>query len=652
MVAVPLIVANLAGDWEPRCVIRTDFGGRMEYHDQGGLTAYGREAGRQARSETIQPDRERPSADPCGDLRPGARPRLNVSCAPRLKECKLGYRGTFARFGAMVDLWSWRDLARQHPMSGMLQPLPLGSPASRRTDARSRRARAPLCRRLCVITLGLACALELGSPVFAQQPAPPAVANATSFAGADIGAQINAAIRSLPLDGPNHAGTVAIPAGQYTFATTIIKPKGVELRGEGALASVLTYTGPSEAIVVGDTAGEFGQPPYWQSGLESFTLKGPGRAPGSIGIWLGGDPAGSVLPTDATAQSEHFNQLVITGFDHAVQWGDETTNTHWLQDILWGNNVGIVGVGDSSNSTNVFSECQFFANVGGAIIETKSGNELDLQFSLCDFEFNNPSLPTDGAPTKIPQISLAGDDFTCFSCHFEEYDGPFFKLGPDDSHIILLGGQMNADATGGTLTDPYFIYAGGGQNRGDNGDFLNIEGVYFNTAHAVAQVVDFANGPHSANSVLRIEALPYYVSGGENRIHILTTAVPTQGTWVNDLQNTPADQLGAPLIFSGRSRTDKKLGEYEGDSDIPLAAETASLPARTLRAGSCVDWDVGVTGAAVGMVAMVSPDGDPGRGLVWQAWVSGVGWVRIRVCNVSNRSVTSGRGRYAVRVIR
>jgi hypothetical protein len=82
------------------------------------------------------------------------------------------------------------------------------------------------------------------------------VMNALAFAGTDIGAKVNAAIAKL---GPQ-GGTVYIPAGTYTFATTIQCPltSGAAIIIEGASRNVdwyggsggttLFYTGGTDAI--------------------------------------------------------------------------------------------------------------------------------------------------------------------------------------------------------------------------------------------------------------------------------------------------------------------------------------------------------------------------------------------------------------------
>jgi hypothetical protein len=74
---------------------------------------------------------------------------------------------------------------------------------------------------------------------------------ATDFTGADLGVQVNAAFASF---GAGKCGTVAIPAGTFTYSTTIYVPTSCSLSGAGPgdstasgspKATRLVYTGPA-----------------------------------------------------------------------------------------------------------------------------------------------------------------------------------------------------------------------------------------------------------------------------------------------------------------------------------------------------------------------------------------------------------------------
>lgn len=100
------------------------------------------------------------------------------------------------------------------------------------------------------------------------------VRQAGRFPGADIGAQINAAISSLP-----NGGRVIIPAGDYSFSTTIVINRPVWLVGEGASTTTLHYTGSADAVRV--EAGS--APPYLSGGIERLSLVG-NASPDAVGV--------------------------------------------------------------------------------------------------------------------------------------------------------------------------------------------------------------------------------------------------------------------------------------------------------------------------------------------------------------------------------
>src|SRR5882724_11062103 len=74
--------------------------------------------------------------------------------------------------------------------------------------------------------------------------------NPLSFLGTDIGAKTNAAIAAMPASG----GAVRIPAGDYSFATTIkLTRPGQHLTCDAGAA--LHYTGSGDAILLDPARG-------------------------------------------------------------------------------------------------------------------------------------------------------------------------------------------------------------------------------------------------------------------------------------------------------------------------------------------------------------------------------------------------------------
>lgn len=126
----------------------------------------------------------------------------------------------------------------------------------------------------------LAPALGQGAHAPRCRPAAAAVSNGAwgagriegvdTFPGADIGAKINAALAGCPAAGCR----IELPAGGYSFSTSIVINKPVWIVGAGAVATRLRYTGAGDAVVV--EAG--GALPFLAGGLRGLGLVGTAAA--------------------------------------------------------------------------------------------------------------------------------------------------------------------------------------------------------------------------------------------------------------------------------------------------------------------------------------------------------------------------------------
>jgi parallel beta-helix repeat protein len=166
-----------------------------------------------------------------------------------------------------------------------------------------------------LITFLLAASLYPGTPHAQQASSAQTPVLATSVAGSDIGDRINHALKACALQ-----CTVYIPAGNYSFATTIqleLNPFG-KYRLSGDPGAVLTYTGGGDAIttIIGI------QPGASQLLIEGFQLAGKSRA--AAGIHL--------MPTNRVT----VRNMVITGFSDGILV--EGTNSSNINDNLITNN--------------------------------------------------------------------------------------------------------------------------------------------------------------------------------------------------------------------------------------------------------------------------------------------------------------------------
>jgi hypothetical protein len=179
-------------------------------------------------------------------------------------------------------------------------------------------------------------------------------ANAVTFAGADLGAKINAAMASMP-----NGGTIYIPAGTYSFSTTVQCP----VTGAGSNAYIISGAGSSMApdhgpnantlLLYTGTGDAFNQvvtvfADQNQSGcqLRDFSLNGANAGPAAIGYHFGG-----------TEHSSTWN-VVIQNFGGAgieIENGPtgEWTERYELHGMLWSNTIGINLIVDTGGNASL-----------------------------------------------------------------------------------------------------------------------------------------------------------------------------------------------------------------------------------------------------------------------------------------------------------
>jgi hypothetical protein len=166
---------------------------------------------------------------------------------------------------------------------------------------------------------------------------------ADQFPGADIGAQINAAIADLGTAG----GVVEVPAGTYSFGTTIqLSQSYTWLRCQG-WATVLNYTGSGTAVIFGNSTAPGASPATLDAvHFSDCTLRGQGTG---TGIYVeAGMQVGNLI--------EHINfDDTGLGFQTFIVHGDTTGNSadYSVNDNLILNNRIMLNPSQSSSYAGV-----------------------------------------------------------------------------------------------------------------------------------------------------------------------------------------------------------------------------------------------------------------------------------------------------------
>ena len=384
---------------------------------------------------------------------------------------------------------------------------------------------------------------------------------ATSFPGADIGARINNAIAALPAspDGlGTPCGTVIVPSSssRYLFTTPIVKPRCVNLEGEGALSTVLYWNSSTGVALIAADGGS--QSAYAAGQVADLTLEGISASNSTIAVYIGGNPScGAGCTSDpSTNYGDHqnFNRVRISGFGTGVQWGNNAWSNGFDEDVITNNGTGVYfpnlytnGNIPNSGESIVFSK----TSIDNSTVGINQQGFSFFTFHGCRCDYN----------TLCGQVSFA----SFYGTHFEQSGGRFILVPPNTFQptLIIDGGEMMSEASTGSDSDMVYV------NSALNPTFI-LRGTLLFSNHSIAHVVNW-NGTGGA-AVLHIDALPYYQPGSE--ILALTNASCTfWGCHINDGQTGTAYE-GGNLSVNGTLR--KGGGAFTIDDPLDPANKLLS----------------------------------------------------------------------------
>lgn len=256
------------------------------------------------------------------------------------------------------------------------------------------------------------------------------------FTGANLCANVNQAIVSVGTSG----ATIEIPAGSYNCGTTTItKPRYINLRGQGAGSTQITWSSSvAAAVVVGDTgSGSL----YTTGEISDVTLIGSGAS--GIGVFFGGDPAGVLNSSSAYGESQSLHRVVIHSFATAIETGNNTWNDTFDTSLFWGNTTALLSAPGSTNSgegiafvdSNIFNNPYIMQNVNYP-------QPVKLLRTHLDYNGN-------ATATKLGTYApILNSWVECTMCYTEMYTGPLAT-----GSFVYSGGQIFL-TSGASLTDP------------------------------------------------------------------------------------------------------------------------------------------------------------------------------------------------------
>jgi hypothetical protein len=280
-----------------------------------------------------------------------------------------------------------------------------------------------------------------GWQIRAQAPSPISAAASVTQCGADPSGKadstgaFNACLRTTP------SGDMWVPAGTYKISGTIVKSRDQNLIGAGSKASTLqcqSTTAP--CLVVADTTG--GVNNYADSRIQDLTLQGPGEDNSSIGVFLGGDPAGQFSASNAFGDSASFVSVRVQGFNHGIEWGNNAWLNKLVRTLVFANSVGLYvpgGLGNSGEAIGITDSAIF--NNGSNGIEDH-GN-FEWMISGVSFDYNATAMEFFGSTVHV------------VNCHFEQTGGQVFFQPYGYANLSIRDSEILVQASSGS--DKYIL---------------------------------------------------------------------------------------------------------------------------------------------------------------------------------------------------
>lgn len=261
---------------------------------------------------------------------------------------------------------------------------------------------------------------------------------ADQFAGADMGAKINAAIADCP------AATgcwIMVPQGSFSYSQTILFDRQIKLIGAGKAATTLTYTGTGNALKINNNLFD----------VEGLTLDGS-TGPASATVLLQDDGVKSVA-------NGVFRDVTIVGGNIGLHLNSTALGIFWNSF----ENLQITDAG--TNALKMSSVLPGFVNVN-----TFSPN--------CLLRTTSPSGTY--ALLTAPSGQVAANTFSCDASFANGVGGIGFDL-VNSTNNVWIGGDYEADTTA-------FRFDAGSVNNRMFGVLLDASPIVDNTPRGIGNV--------------------------------------------------------------------------------------------------------------------------------------------------------------------
>jgi hypothetical protein len=308
---------------------------------------------------------------------------------------------------------------------------------------------------------------------------------ADQFPGSDIGEKINACVARFS---PTSPGVCMLSSGQtYVLTTTIVKPQWVTIEGNNSVISVCTgqerCMHPAPAVVAATTIPLIPTYPgtYSRGGIRNLTLIGNGVASTPYGIWLGGDPTGTIVSTKATDFLEVFDNVHVQNFANQYVAGNNVFEETWIGGSIMGGYPGPengltcasslggerAGTSISGMENMAFLGTHFPSGGGNTGLAIKcynsSGSTISLIAASIDYWGSNNR---GGCPDRLGTGQVLfnnGHLVVSGSTHMETCSGPeIVANGPGGTFITIgPGAEFTLVDQTHSLSTPALVLVGG-----------------------------------------------------------------------------------------------------------------------------------------------------------------------------------------------
>lgn len=353
---------------------------------------------------------------------------------------------------------------------------------------------------------------------------------ADSFAGADIGAQINAAYAACPSIGC----PIYVPTGSYTFSTPIVFGTAGKVPtlicGAGGGAVNLTYTGVGTSTTFNylNLSGSL----LAGGGGQNCNLIGQQNA-GTIGLQIGGSNGSNGISL-SNIHVINFAQNIVMG---ANNWEINLTNVkseYGLNNLVVepannsGEQININGASDFSDSLNThYDACVVLQNssVSSINFDGTSFDDCNVQVADGNFQVNfdgdhweNPDYNPVGNYTYLELATTSSNGFSNIAITNSTFENDATTTGKSPYQYILNGTKL---------------VMSGDEAVSNNGITVTDLVQNVNTGEQSLEVYGFRNIGESAVTNVATSSLLFSINSSQSAGQLIETGIPFDGITLN-----------------------------------------------------------------------------------------------------------------------